>query len=364
MTARPSIPYWKTSFDNGEAEAIVRTLKDGHISQGPEIQTFEEALGRYLGVPYIVTTTSGSMALLMSLWASKIGPGDEVIVPNRTWIATAHAALLLGATVKFIDVEVDRPIIDINKIESAISSKTKAILPVHLGGRAANMREINKIAKNNNLIVIEDAAQALGSRNIDGFLGTQSDLGCFSLSVAKIISTGQGGFIATKSYDLYQKLISMRTHGVTDVVNANWSCPGFNFRFPGLLASVGLVQLALLEGRINKAKEIYSLYKEKLANCNFLQMIEVNIEAGEVPVYFEAICEQRNEFIEYMANNSIQCRPAAPNLSEAEYFNNTTIYPASNKFAEKSFYLPAGPGISIDQVNYIAEVARNFNSCI
>ena len=127
MNAQPTVPYWKASFDNGEAEAIVRALKDGHISQGPEIQAFEEALSRYLGVPYVVTTTSGSMALLMSLWVSKIGPGDEVIIPNRTWIATAHAALLLGATVKFIDVEIDRPIIDVNKIEAALSSKTKAI---------------------------------------------------------------------------------------------------------------------------------------------------------------------------------------------------------------------------------------------
>ena len=364
MNAQPTVPYWKASFDNGEAEAIVRALKDGHISQGPEIQAFEEALSRYLGVPYVVTTTSGSMALLMSLWVSKIGPGDEVIIPNRTWIATAHAALLLGATVKFIDVEIDRPIIDVNKIEAALSSKTKAILPVHLGGRAANMREINEIASSNNLIVIEDAAQALGSRNIEGFLGTQSDLGCFSLSVAKIISTGQGGFIATKSYDLYQKLIAMRTHGVSDVVNANWSSPGFNFRFPGLLASVGLVQLALLDERINKAKEIYSLYKKKLADCNFLQMRDVNIEAGEVPVYFEAICEQRNEFLEYMARNSIQCRPAPPNLSEAKYFNNNEMFPASNKFAEKSFYLPAGPGQSIEQINYVIEVARNFNGRI
>ena len=197
------IPYWRTTFCNGEAEAIVDAIQCEHISQGPIVAEFESKLAAYLGMPYVVTTTSGSTAILMSLLAAGVGQGDEVIVPNRTWIATAHAPYLLGATVKLVDVESDRPIINASLIEGIITERTKAIIPAHMCGRSADMGSINDIAQRYNLLVIEDAAQALGSRNADGYLGTQSDMGCFSLSVAKIISTGQGGFVTTRSEKIY-----------------------------------------------------------------------------------------------------------------------------------------------------------------
>ena len=135
----------------------------------------------------------------MSLMAIGVQPNDEVILPNRTWIATAHAVHLLGGKVVLVDVEPNRPIIDVTSIEQAITSKTKAIIPVHMNGRSANMRSIRKIARKYKIHVIEDAAQAIGSCNKQGYLGTQSDIGCFSLSVAKTISTGQGGFAVTSN---------------------------------------------------------------------------------------------------------------------------------------------------------------------
>ena len=232
---KPSIPYWRTTFSNGESEAIARAIACENVSQGPVVAEFERQLAAYLGVPHVIATTSGSMALFMSLWAAGVGPGDEVIVPNRTWVATAHAPFLRGARVKLVDVEARRPIINADLIERAITDRTKAIIPVHLCGRAADMRAINAIARRHNLVVIEDAAQALGSRNEDGLLGTQSDMGCFSFSVAKIISTGQGGFIATRNTTMYKKLLAMRTQGVGDIINAEWNQPGFNFRFTDIL---------------------------------------------------------------------------------------------------------------------------------
>ena len=354
------ISYWRTSFDNGEAAAIAQAIAAEHVSQGPVVAEFERQLAAYLGVPYVVATTSGSTALLMSLWAAGIGQGDEVIVPNRTWIATAHAPLMLGATVKLVDVEKDRPIIDIGAIEAAITPRTRAIMPVHMCGRSADMRAINRIAREHNLTVVEDAAQALGSRNVDGFLGTQSDFGCFSFSVAKIISTGQGGFIATRNETHYKRLVGMRTHGVGDVVNADWDRPGFNFRFTDILAAIGIEQLKLLPRRIDMVKTIYQLYKEGLSGISAVKLIPVDVEAGEIPVYVEVLCESRGKLIDFLDARGIQCRPYYPNLSRASYFNSRGEFPNSDVFDRCGIYLPAGPEHSLENISMVIDQLRQF----
>lgn len=356
-----SISWWRAGFNNGEAEAIAHAIAQEHVSQGPVVAEFERRLSTYLGVPYAVATTSGSTALLMSLWVSGIGPGDEVIIPNRTWIATAHAPFLLGASVKLIDVEPGRPVINTKLVESAISERTKAIIPVHMCGRSADMRTINKIASHYGLAVIEDAAQALGSRNSDGFLGTQSDMGCFSFSVAKIISTGQGGFIATKNEDTYRKLVAMRTQGVGDIVNARWDRPGFNFRFTDILAAVGIEQLKLLPQRIEKIKKIYRTYAEGLSDIPFIKLVPVDLDAGEIPVYIEALCEYRQELIDFLAARGIQCRPFYPDLNQARYFNNSEIYPNSEPFGRAGLYLPAGPEQPIANIEETISAIRTFS---
>jgi dTDP-4-amino-4,6-dideoxygalactose transaminase len=354
------IPYWRTTFNNGESEAVARAIAQEHVSQGPVVAEFERQLAAYLGVPYVVATTSGSMALLMSLLAAGIGPGDEVIVPNRTWIATAHAPFLLGATVKLVDVEAGRPIINAGLIEDAITERTRAITPVHMCGRSADMRAINEIAQRRNLIVIEDAAQAFGSRNSDGFLGTQSDMGCFSFSVAKIISTGQGGFTATRSEKIYRKLIAMRTQGVGDIVNAVWEQPGFNFRFTDILAAVGIEQLKLLQSRIEKVKKIYQLYAEGFVGLPYIRMIPVDIDVGEVPIYAEVLCDRRDALIEFLAMRGIQCRPFYPDLNYARYLGNSAHYPNSEPFGMMGIYLPAGPEQPIGNIQQVIFAIHEF----
>ncbi|MBU1932046.1 DegT/DnrJ/EryC1/StrS family aminotransferase [Patescibacteria group bacterium] len=359
-----NISWWRTSFGEQETRRIADSIAHEHISQGPVVAEFERRLAEYLGVPFVVATTSGSMALLMALWASGVGPGDEVIVPNRTWIATAHAAILLGAKVRLVDVESDRPIIDVTRIEAAITARTKAVIPVHLNGRSVNMREVNRIAHKHNLVVIEDAAQALGSRNRDGLLGTQSDMGCFSLSVAKIIATGQGGFIATKNKRLYRKLVVMRTHGVADVVNADWTQPGFNFRFNDILASVGFVQLGRLQGRIKKVKTLYARYAAAMPKLPFLKFIPVNLEAGEIPIYIEVLYPHRDRLVQYLATRGIQTRPFYPDLNLAPYFGNRGKFPRSKIFGLQGLFLPSGPEQPLANVKRVLEVLKDFGDTL
>lgn len=354
------ISWWRTTFGEEEIGRIADAIRKEHISQGPIVEEFESSLAGFLGVPHVVATTSGSTALLMALMAAEVGPGDEVIVPNRTWIATAHAAALLGAKVKLVDVGASQPIVDVAKIEEAITPRTKAIIPVHLNGRSSAMREINNLARNVGARVIEDAAQAFGSRNADGLLGTQSDMGCFSLSVAKIIATGQGGYIATRSTELYEKLLAIRTHGVGSVIDAQWSRLGFNFRFTDILAAIGVVQLQQIDERIAKVKAIYSRYAEAMPAFPFLRLLPVNVTAGEIPIYVEVLCEERERLIEYLADCGIQSRPFYPDLHLASYLGEQGSFPNSRIYSEQGVFLPSGPGQTMENIDFVLAALRAY----
>ncbi len=354
------ISWWRISFGEEEIQKVVEAIRDEHISQGPITAEFEQKMGRLLNAPYVVGTTNGSMALLMSLLACGVKPGDEVIVPNRTWIATAHAVAILGAKVVLVDVEDERPIIDVTKIEEKITPRTKAIIPVHLNGRSANMREINRIAKKHGLAVIEDAAQAIYSRNADGFLGLQSDIGCFSLAVAKIISTGQGGFMVVHDEEMYDKLKLIRIHGTASTIDVVWTQVGFNFRLTDVLAAIGLVQIDRLADNIAKAKIIYQMYKEAVPGLGFMKFIPVDIDAGEIPTYIEVLCPDRDDLVRYLAERDIQTRPFYPDLDLAEYFGVSGEFPNSRKYSEQGLYLPCGPAQPIDNIEQVLDVLHEY----
>ena len=141
-----------------------------------------------------------------------------------------------------------------------------------------------------------------------------------AFSVAKIISTGQGGFTVTRNEKIYRKLLAMRTQGVGDIVNAEWSMPGFNFRFTDILASIGIVQLSQLKTRIEKVKNIYQIYSQGIESLPFIKLIPVNLDTEEVPVYIEVLCKYRSRFIDFLESRSIQCRPFYPNLNHPRCF--------------------------------------------
>ncbi|MBP98414.1 pyridoxal phosphate-dependent aminotransferase [Candidatus Poribacteria bacterium] len=339
-----NISWWRTSFGESEIGRISRSIRNECISQGPVTKEFEKKLSEFLEIDYVVAVSSGSSALLLALMAIEIGPGDEVILPNRTWIATAHAVNLLGASVVLVDVEAERPIIDADLVERAITNKTKAIIPVHLNGRSAEINKLQSIASRYNLAIIEDAAQAIGSRNQVGYLGTQSDIGCFSLSVAKTISTGQGGFAVTSNNELATRMKSIRTHGVENVKDPEeWLIPGFNFRLTDIQSSIGLEQLKQLPHRIEHLKELYSIYSEGLYDSPF-ELISVDLEQGEVPVYIEFMVENRQSWIKYLSSVGIESRPFCPDINTAKYLPiQKSIFAHSKKYGAKGIYLPGGP---------------------
>jgi len=357
------IPWWQTEFRTGEAEAAARAINEGRLSQGELVSEFECKLGEYLGVKNVVATTSGSDALLLSLWAAKILPGDEVLIPNRTWIATAHAVLLLGAVPIFVDTDADHPVLSLSDLRNKVTPRTKAVIPVHLNGRNAHIDEVLEFGEEHNIKVIEDAAQALGSRDGAGsFLGTKSLAGCFSLSVAKVISSGQGGFIATNHDNFAAELRLMRTHGVENVIEpGEWIRRGFNFRFTDVLASIGLEQLKKLDFRLNRLKMIYMQYEKGLRKNKSVQLIKYNIENGEVGPYIEILCQNRERLFAYLNSKGIETRRFYPDLDQAKYLGEATLNPNSRNFARNGLFLPCGPSLLDESVQTILKVLNEFD---
>tara|TARA_B100001964_G_scaffold243519_1_gene321732 strand:+ start:1335 stop:2462 length:1128 start_codon:yes stop_codon:yes gene_type:complete len=354
------ISWWRTSFGVDETESLKKAVINENIGEGLLTRQLEEQIAKSLDVPFVVMTTSGSVALLLSLMALGIGRDNEVILPNRTWIATAHAVLMTGAKVVLVDVLPDIPVMDVSKIREKITSRTKAIIPVHLNGRSVDMSEVYKIANEYGLFVVEDAAQALFSKNSMGYIGTHSEAGCFSLSLAKIISTGQGGFIVTRSEEIYQRLKLTRTHGVSDVINSSYTHMGFNFKFTDLQAAVGLVQLARVPKRISHLKEVYEQYSSEIKKFSFLDLIPIDISCGEVPLYVDVLCNKRESLISFLASKGIQTRPAYPNLNSASYLGIDGDFPNSRTFETQGLFLPCGPEQSFANVESVIEMLRLF----
>ena len=361
MTAgRPFIPWWSTTFSNGEAEAAADAVRGRLLSQGPVTREFEEQLADYLGCRHVVAVTSGSSALLLSLLALGIVHGDEVLIPNRTWVATAHAVHLCGATPVFVDTEPRLPVLDVDDLRSRVTPRTRAILPVHMNGRCVDMGPVNALAEEFGLTVIEDAAQALGSKDISGrALGTLSRAGCFSLSVAKIISTGQGGFIATDDSELDGRLRAMRTHGVENTVEPNaWVMPGFNFRFTDVLASIGLVQLRALPERIARLQEIYTRYSTGLRSIAHVAFIPM--KAGEVGPYIEVLASDRAALSSFLMEKGIDTRNFYPDMDTAPYWKVGRSLDNSRIFGREGLYLPSGPSITDDEIDRVLEAVAEF----
>ncbi len=357
------IPWWQTEFAGSEAEAASAAIASGRLSQGPIVSEFENLLREYLGVRNVVATTSGSDALLLSLWAAGVRPGDEVLVPNRTWIATAHSVLLLGAVPVIVDTDSDRPVISLADLERKVSEKTRMVIPVHINGRDAHIDEVIKFGERYKLKVIEDAAQALGSKDTSGaFLGTKSLAGCFSLSPAKVISSGQGGFITSNDDEFATRIRLMRTHGVENVIEPkNWVLPGFNFRFTDVLASIGIEQLKKLDSRLNRLRQIHQKYQNGLASLTTVSLIDVHISQGEIGPYIEVLCENRSALVAYLNDLGIETRIFYPDLDTANYISQNSENFNSEKFGRKGLYLPSGPALSNESIDFVVKKIKEFD---
>jgi dTDP-4-amino-4,6-dideoxygalactose transaminase len=242
-TATAMIPIARPLISEEEKQAVLDVLSSGQLAQGAVTQQFEETFAAFCGVRHAVATSSGTTALHLAVLAHGIGPGDEVITTPFTFVASANCILYCGAKPVFVDIEPDTFNIDPDRIEGAITSRTKAILPVHLYGNPADMAAITTIAERHGLIVIEDAAQAHGARIAGRRVGSLAT-GCFSFYPTKNMTTGEGGIVTTNDDALADRLRILRAHGARE--RYRHEVLGYNFRLTDLQAAIGLAQMSKL----------------------------------------------------------------------------------------------------------------------
>ena len=275
------IPYSCQSIDEKDVKAIVEVLRSGWLTQGPKINEFERALAKYVGSRYAVSFSSGTAALQAAYFAAGIKKGDEVITSPLTFVATANAVLWQGARVVFADIDSKTGNIDPREVERKISKKTKAIVPVDYAGLPAKLGELKKVARRHKLLLIEDAAHALGATYKGRKIGSIADMTIFSFHPVKSITTGEGGAITTNRKDLYERLLVFRNHGITKDKNkfkrknpGDWYYEmhelGLNYRLTDIQAALGLSQLKKLPRFLWARRLIAKRYQRKLARIHGL----------------------------------------------------------------------------------------------
>ena len=350
---------------NEEYEAIKSCFDINWITEGPKSKEFSEKLLKLMGANYGVFAQNGTIALYLGLRAIDVGPGDEVIVPNFTFIASANAVEMCGAKPVFVDINIEDLQINVNDCERVLTEKTKAIMPVHLFGLSADMDEVMKFANKNNLKVIEDAAQAIGITWDGKHCGTFGDVGSWSFFADKTISTGEGGYVNTDNEEIYNKMMYLRNQGRLNRGSFIHPEIGYNFRITDIHAAIGLVQLNKLDHIIGRKLELLQMYKDRLKDVNGLRIIEPNnSKSNHVPFRVVIMCEEPVEdLMKVFEENEIETRSVFYPLHQQPCYSghgNDVDFPNSIYAYEHGVCLPSYPELEEEKVDYICDVIRKY----
>ena len=386
------IPIARTNLTKDEISSVLEPLESGWLVQGPKVEEFENKWSKFTGAKYSIAVTSCTSALHLSLVALGIGQEDEVIVPTFTWISTANVVEHIKAKVVFCDIDLENFNIDVNKIEAKITNKTKAIIPVHLFGLAADMGSISLIAKKYNLKIIEDAACGFGSCYKGQHVGTLGDTGCFSFHPRKAITTGEGGMITTNSSNIAEKLRCLRDHGaaISDLQRHLGAKPylladhpeaGFNQRMTDIQAAIGSAQMDRAQSIVFERQKIAAKYDEKFNDLEWIQtpskysnyvngyqsypclILPERIKKALKNSDFKEIKiinKIRNNLMDKLINEGISTRPATHAVHMLSYYKNKyNLLPEDfiNAFAANdcSISLPLFNGMKEDEQNFVIE---------
>lgn len=329
-------------------------------STGKYITQFEDTFAKYCGVQYGVATSNGTTALHLALVSLGIGAGDEVIVPDLTFAATINAVIYTGATPVIVDIEEDSWCIDPDEIEKAISSRTKAIIPVHIYGQPCNMGKICEIANKKNLYIIEDCAEAHGAEWNHKKVGSFGIISCFSFYGNKVITTGEGGMCITNNEKLNEKMRILRDHGMSKNKRYYHEIVGFNYRMTNLQASIGVAQIErldeILAWRENLEKKYRKIFKEKrgitMQRCDLSNRKKIS---WLVSILISE--NQRNKVLSVLKNNDIDVRAFFIPLSEMDIYNKyAKNCITSKKIGKMGLNLPTTFQVNEEKINKIVDL--------
>lgn len=367
-----NIPQVMPWLGEEEQAAVIETIASSWITEGPRAAEFSAQLNQLLGVPYGVFAPNGTLALALGLLALGIGPGDEVLVPDTTFIASATAVCMVGATPVFTDVTAGNYQIDVIACARHITGRTRAIMPVHLYGMAANMHAVLAFAREHNLLVIEDAAQAIGVHYDGRHAGAFGDVGCFSFFADKTITTGEGGYVACRSAATYERMRLLRNQGRLDRGSFIHPALGYNFRITDMQAAIGLAQLKKLDDIIARKRTIASWYHEWLQGLEHIGFLPIEPFSEYVPFRVVLLCEKAQLLMEHLAQHGVQARTFFYPLHQQPCFRNLDrsqggdfdlgdqYYPHAIDGYERGVLLPIFPTLAEAQVVHICTTIREF----
>ena len=346
-----------------ELEYVTDAVKSGWISSlGPYVTRFEEEFSAFCGVGHAVCVANGTVALHLALHALGIGEGDEVIMPDLSFVASANSVLMVGAKPVFCDVDPDTLCIDPGKIEALITDRTRAIMPVHLYGHPADMPRILEIAKRHGLKVIEDAAEAHGSAVGNRRVGSFGDCGTFSFYANKNITTGEGGMVTTNDADLARELRNLRDHAMSPSKRYWHERMGFNFRMTNLQAALGCAQLEQIDDFLARRRALFEGYARRLAD---VEGIRLNREASGCTNSFWMVCleiegidvEKRDRIGAEMRALGVDSRPYFYPMSDMPYLDSADT-PVAHRVVAQGLNLPTHLALTEADLDQICDVVR------
>lgn len=361
-SARPNfIPIAKPDLSGNELAYLTDCIRSGWISsKGPYIERIETELAAWCGTRYGLVTSSGTAALHLALLALGIGPGDEVIVPALTYVASANVIVYTGARPVFIDVEKETWNLNLDQLESKITPQTRAIMAVHLYGHPIHMGHLQAIADRYGLWIVEDATEAFGASVNGRHVGSLGHVGCFSFYGNKLISTGDGGCLITDLPDLVEKSRSLRNQA--QFGREYWHTQvGYNYRMTNMQAAVGLAQLERVEQFIKARQTISSWYDNYFAR-------QVGLYVYKQPSWGQSVCWlyslllepgyrfQRDGLIALLKRNGIESKPFFVPLPQLPIYQDGGAYPVADYLSRHGISLPTSVGLTAEQIGIIAQM--------
>lgn len=363
-TKNKFIPVYQPSLDGNEKQYVNQCLDSSWISsKGEFINRFENAFAQYVKTPYATSVSNGTVALHLALLAIDILPGDEIIVPTFTYVASVNTIIQAGAIPVFVDSLSDTWQIDPDDVRRKITPKTRAVMAVHLYGHSCEMETLVSICKEHSLLLIEDCAEALGSFYHAQHVGTFGDVATFSFFGNKTITTGEGGMVIMKDEAVYKRASQLKNQGVSKEVLYWHDCVAYNYRMTNICAAIGLAQLERIDEVLLKKRQLALWYKQKLTNLPLSFHMEAE---GTTNSYWMCSilldeAKHRDALRVHLSHSNVETRPLFyPAHLMPMYSCQTQKHPVAESLGHRGINLPSWPGLSENDVDYIVNCIKEY----
>lgn len=363
------ISIFNTYIHPSAKNSIAELLDSTFLSEGQVVKDFEKALEQTFGINQVVTVNSGTAALHLALVLAGVGENDEVIIPAQTFVATGLVVVQQKAKVVFADIDLLTGNISVESIKQKITNRTKAIIPVHWGGYPCNMTEINELAAKHNLLVIEDAAHALGATYQQKPIGALSDFTCFSFQAIKHLTTGDGGAISMKQTNQFEEAVTRKWFGIdrnnahpTELGERNYNIqvPGYKYHLNNYAAALGLANLSNFHERLSKRRTVAAYYQEELASVAGITAFESQTDRESAYWLFPLHVEKRLEFIRALKAKNIAASVVHQRIDRNAVFGGLrNDLPEQEKFEQTQIHIPIHDAIDLSKAEYIIAAIKN-----